>query len=72
MFLYIRLCLLIVSVCKLHAFLAAALGEGEWSAPCSIRYTPDTHWIEGKVDIRAGVHAGKDKNLSLWVIELQS
>jgi hypothetical protein len=44
----------------IQIFLTSALVGGEWSASRSGRFTPgerapDTHWIRGWVDPRAGV-----------------
>jgi hypothetical protein len=45
---------------KFHIFFTSALVVGEWSASRLCRFTPrerapGTHWIEGRVDPRAGM-----------------
>jgi hypothetical protein len=60
-----------------HVFLTSALVGGEWSASRPGRFTlgeraPDTHWIGGWVDPRAGLdNVEKRKYLTLPGPELR-
>jgi hypothetical protein len=38
---------------ELHAFLTSVLGGGEWSASCSGRFIPCTHYMGGWVESSA-------------------
>jgi hypothetical protein len=61
---------------EIHMFLFSALAGGEWSASRLCRLTPeerapDTHWIGGWVDPRAGLDDLETKFLSLPGLELR-
>jgi hypothetical protein len=61
-----------------HVFLTSALAGGEWSASSPGRFTPgesapDTHWLGGWVDPRAGLDdVEKKKFLTLAGLELRA
>jgi hypothetical protein len=61
----------------IHAFLNSALAGGEWSASrpgcfTSGERTPDTHWIGGWVDPRAGLDDMEERTfLTLPGLELR-
>jgi hypothetical protein len=57
---------------KIHIFLTSALVGCEWSASRPSRFTPDTHWIGGWVNPRAGLNdVEKRKFLTLPGLELR-
>jgi hypothetical protein len=39
----------------IHIVLTSALVGGEWSTSRPGRFNPGTHWIGGRVDLRAGL-----------------
>jgi hypothetical protein len=63
---------------QVHIFLTSALDGREWSASRPGRFTPwviapDTHWIGGWVDPRAGLdNVEKRKFLTLPGLELRA
>jgi hypothetical protein len=57
----------------IHIFLTSALAAGEWSDSRPGRFTPNTHWIGGWVDPRAGLDdLEKRKFLTLPGLELHN
>jgi hypothetical protein len=56
----------------IHIFLTSALVGGEWSTSRPDRFTPGTHWIGGRVDLRASLNdLEKRKFLTLPGLELR-
>jgi hypothetical protein len=55
----------------IHILLILAVYGGEWSDSRPCRFTPGTHWIEGRVGPRAGLDNMEKKILTLPRLELR-